>query len=79
MEKNHSGEIAFEIDKEVRRIIDEAYEQARVIIENNRPLLDAIVEELLEQETLTAEQINAIVVRVEGNDTVEETGNETDS
>ncbi len=61
MEKNHSGEIAFEIDKEVRRIIDEAYENARVIISENRSLLDAIVEALLEHETLTAEQINRIV------------------
>ena len=60
-DKNYSGEIAYEIDKEVRRIIDEAYENARVIINDNRELLDAIVEELLEHETLTAEQIKRIV------------------
>ena len=60
-DKNYSGEIAYDIDKEVRRIIDEAYENARVIINDNRELLDAIVEELLEHETLTAEQIKRIV------------------
>lgn len=60
-DKNYSGEIAYEIDKEVRRIIDEAYENARVIINDNRELLDAIVEELLEHETLTAEHIKRIV------------------
>ena len=72
MEKNHSGEIAFEIDKEVRRIIDEAYEDARKLILENRGLLDAIVEELLEHETLTAEQINLIVKRHEEGDVVSE-------
>src|SRR5690554_1050416 len=72
MEKNHSGEIAFEIDKEVRRIIDEAYEDARKLILENRDLLDAIVEELLEHETLTAEQINLIVKRHEEGEVVSE-------
>lgn len=59
--QNYSGEIAFEIDKEVRRIIDEAYEEARQLILDNRDLLDRIVDELLEHETLTAEQIERIV------------------
>mgnify|MGYP001944854443 CR=1 FL=1 len=60
-EKNHSGEIAFEIDKEVRRIIDEAYENAHTIISENRGLLDDLVAALLEHETLTAEQIGRVV------------------
>ena len=59
--KGFSGEIAFEIDKEVRRIIDEAYENARTLIEGNRDLLDRIVDGLLEYETLTADQIQRIV------------------
>ena len=59
--KNYSGEIAYEIDKEVRRIIDEAYETAHQLISENRDLLDRIVDELLEHETLTAEQIQRIV------------------
>ena len=61
MDKNYSGEIAFEIDKEVRRIIDEAYEDARAIITEHRELLDRLVDALLEYETLTAEQIQRVV------------------
>ncbi len=76
-EKNHSGEIAFEIDKEVRRIIDEAYEKARELILENRPLLDDIVEALLEHETLTAEQINRIVEGKPLNGDTPETNEET--
>ena len=67
--QGYSGEIAFEIDKEVRRIIDEAYEKARELIEGNRDLLDRIVDGLLEYETLTAEQIQRIV---EGKPAMEE-------
>ena len=59
--QGYSGEIAFEIDKEVRRIIDEAYEKARQLIQNNRDLMDRIVDGLLEYETLTAENIQRIV------------------
>lgn len=59
-DKNYSGEIAYEIDKEVRRIIDEAYENAHEIIAANRDLLDRLVDALLEHETLTAEQIQNV-------------------
>ena len=55
--RNYSGQIAFEIDKEVRAIIDGCYEKARELIANNRPLLDRITEALMEYETLTHEQI----------------------
>lgn len=56
-QRNYSGEIAFEIDKEVRRIIDESYESARKIITENMDLLNRITEALLEYDTLTNEQI----------------------
>ena len=55
--RNYSGQIAFEIDKEVRAIIDGCYEKARELIANNRPLLDRITAALMEYETLTHEQI----------------------
>lgn len=54
---NYSGEIAFEIDKEIRRIVNECYDQAREIIVSNRDLLDLIANTLIEEETITAEQI----------------------
>jgi cell division protease FtsH len=56
-QRNYSGEIAFEIDKEVRRIIDESYEAAKKIIIENMELLNRITEALLEYDTLTNEQI----------------------
>lgn len=59
--RNYSGQIAFEIDKEVRRLIDSAYDQAKKIVLENKELMDKIVLALLEQETLTAEQIDNIV------------------
>ncbi|WP_418290825.1 ATP-dependent zinc metalloprotease FtsH, partial [Massilicoli timonensis] len=54
---NYSGEIAFEIDKEIRRIVNECYDQAKEIIVANRDLLDLIAKTLIEEETITAEQI----------------------
>ena len=66
---NYSGQIAFEIDKEVRRIIDECYDHAKRLIQENRPLMDQLVDALLENETLTAENIENIVQGRAYNDT----------
>ena len=54
---NYSSEIAFEIDKEIRRIINECYENCKKIIMENRDLIDLIATKLIEEETLTSEQI----------------------
>ncbi len=59
--KNYSGQVAFEIDTEVRRLIDTAYDSAKKIIKENKKLIEQIVDVLIEQETLTAEQIDNIV------------------
>jgi cell division protease FtsH len=40
------------VDEEVRRIIDECYDQAVALLRDNRAKLDAIVEQLLIHETL---------------------------
>lgn len=58
---NYSSEIAFEIDKEVRRIINECYENCKRIIMENRDLIDLIAGKLIEEETLTSEQIRNLV------------------
>lgn len=58
---NYSGEIAFEIDKEVRRIVDECHARCREILEENRDLLDLIAKSLMSEETLTKEQIDNLV------------------
>jgi cell division protease FtsH len=57
---NYSGQVAFEIDQEVRRIIDSSYATAHKLISDNRELMDRIATALIEFETLTSEQIQDI-------------------
>ena len=56
-----SQEVGIEIDREVRRIIDECYEKARQIITENRETVQLIAQTLLIHETLTNEQIVHLV------------------
>lgn len=58
---NYSGEIAFEIDKEIRKIINECHARATKIIEENKELLTLIADNLIEEETITSEQIDNLV------------------
>ena len=60
-QKNFSSEIAYEIDKAVRKIIDEAHEQAIQILKENEDKVKLIAETLLENETITAEQIDELI------------------
>lgn len=59
--RNFSGQVAFEIDQEMRKIIDECYKEAVKIIKQERKLLDLIANTLLECETITKEQIDYLV------------------
>jgi len=59
--RNFSSQVAFEIDQEIRKIINERYEYTKKIIEENRDLLDLIANTLLEYETITKEQIDYLV------------------
>jgi len=45
------------VDSEVKRLIDEAYQRARMILAENRELLDRIAQALLERETLDREDL----------------------
>lgn len=58
---NYSGEIAYEIDKEIRKIINECYDHAKQIITEHIDLLTLIANTLVEEETITSEQINNLV------------------
>lgn len=60
--RNFSSQVAFEIDQEQRKIINECYEIAKKIISENMDLLNLIAEALLEKETITKEQIDYLVV-----------------
>lgn len=58
--RNFSGQVAFEIDQEQRKIINECYKKTKQIIQDNMSLLNTIATCLLENETLTKEQIDYI-------------------
>ncbi|TMJ08817.1 MAG: ATP-dependent metallopeptidase FtsH/Yme1/Tma family protein, partial [Bacillati bacterium ANGP1] len=53
--RNYSEEIAYEIDKEVRRIIDECYQRARDALLGARERLNRLAKALLERESLEGE------------------------
>ena len=56
----HSGQIAFEIDQQVRKIIDECYSECTRIITEQKDKLELIANALLENETLNNEQIESL-------------------
>jgi cell division protease FtsH len=60
-QRNFSEKTAIDIDEEVRAIITEQYRRARVILVENKPVLDRIALALLERETLDAEQVDQLV------------------
>jgi ATP-dependent metalloprotease FtsH len=60
-QQNYSSEVAYEIDKEVRDIIDTAYNKAKEIVKKHAKELFIIVEALMERETLTAEDISELL------------------
>ena len=59
--KNFSDQVALEIDKEVRKIIDECYKQAQEILKKHKNLVEVLAKVLSEKETLTKEEIEDIV------------------
>ena len=59
-EPNYSGQIAYEIDKEVQRIVKEQYERCKQILLEHEEQLKLIAKTLLSEETLVAEQIQSL-------------------
>lgn len=60
-QRNYSEDIACEIDKEVRRYIEEAYEECRRLIVENIDKLHLIAEALMEKETLEEKDLQQIM------------------
>lgn len=60
-QRNFSSQIAYEIDKEVRTIIEDCHLQARKLIEEHRDDVTLMAETLLKVETLTADQISYLL------------------
>ena len=59
--RNISDIVAHEIDEEMRSIINECYAKTKKILKENKDLLDLIATTLLEEETITKEQIDSLV------------------
>ncbi|WP_408020420.1 ATP-dependent zinc metalloprotease FtsH [Staphylococcus epidermidis] len=59
-EPNYSGQIAYEIDKEVQRIVKEQYERCKQILLEHEEQLKLIAKTLLTEETLVVEQIQSL-------------------
>ena len=62
--KDYSEQVAYELDQEVKRIIDEKYALAKQILTDNRDILNELATSLLEHETINAEEFDEIVEKV---------------
>lgn len=60
-ERTYSEETAAKIDGEVKRIVDQAYQETVALLEKHRSHLDTLAEELIENEAVGQEQLLAIV------------------
>ena len=60
-QRNYSEEVAGEIDKEVQKYMEEAYEACKVIINEHRDKLELIAQALMDKETLTAAELKEMV------------------
>jgi cell division protease FtsH len=58
---DYSPEVAYEIDKEIRRMIDEAFDTSRTILTERRAQLDLMATVLIERETVDKEELAALL------------------
>jgi cell division protease FtsH len=65
-QRNYSEQVAREIDKEVNRIVTEAYEHAKELLTKYHELHQKIARKLIEVETLDAEEFEALFAGVPG-------------
>ncbi|OGW57862.1 MAG: cell division protein FtsH [Nitrospirae bacterium RBG_16_43_8] len=63
--KDYSEKTATDIDEEVKRLVMEAHERAKAIVNENFDFLDALAKMLLEKETMDAVEIEALVKEFE--------------
>ncbi len=59
--RNYSDQVALEIDREVRKIIENCYKDAKKILNENKELVETLSNALVERETLTKEEIESLV------------------
>lgn len=63
-QRDYSEQVAFEIDEEIKKIVDERYELAKQLLTQNRDMLEVISKELLEKETIDEKEFDEIMSRV---------------
>ncbi len=74
--RNYSEDLAFEIDKEIRELIEKAYKKAETILTENIDKLHQIANKLLEVETLDADQFEAFFTENQDSETEENSGSD---
>jgi len=60
-ERNYSEATQQNIDREIRRLVEEAHQRALTILRENEPKLHALAQALLEREILDAKEIDALI------------------
>lgn len=82
-EQNYSDRVAYEIDEEMKSIIESCHERTRTILTEQRAKLDALAAALLERETVDEDEIRGILggspevtISTEGTGSSTETGEE---
>jgi cell division protease FtsH len=60
-DRNYSEEVAYSIDKEVRRLIEDAYEKTETMLKDNLDKLHLIANALIEKETLEASELEQLM------------------
>lgn len=79
-QKNYSDEVAFEIDEEIKKIIDGAYNRAKNILAENSEKVHLIANKLMETEKLSGEEFREMYFgKTEENKTSEEQSSETEN
>ncbi|TCS80144.1 ATP-dependent zinc metalloprotease FtsH [Tepidibacillus fermentans] len=60
-EPNYSDKIAYEIDMEIKRIIDESYKRCKEVLQAHRDELELVAQTLMVKETLDADEIRQLI------------------
>ena len=67
-ERSFSDETAAAVDNEIHKLLKDAYAEAKTIVLKRREILEALADELVERETLEADDIDEIIRRMGGKD-----------
>ncbi len=60
-QRDYSEQVAYEIDQEIKRIVDERYELAKQLLSENRDMLERISKELLDKETIDDKEFEELM------------------